>query len=95
MDSFGTEAQFNHKIDGTNKNIYGYHNLNLKQYNTMFRMYILVVVLYLLFVCVCVPSPPCIVCVVLMGSLSPPHHKVDVNVWPTRCSTLTFDHLWF
>jgi len=36
VDSFGTEAQFNHKQDGSTKNIYGFHNLNLKQYNTMF-----------------------------------------------------------
>ena len=37
VDSFGTEAQFNYKTDHTKKNIYGYHGLNLKQYNTMFR----------------------------------------------------------
>lgn len=35
VDSFGTEAQFNTKIDAS-KNLYGYHGLNLKQYNTMF-----------------------------------------------------------
>ena len=39
VDSFGTEAQFNVKTDSHSKNSYGYHGLNLKQYNTMFRKY--------------------------------------------------------
>ncbi|XP_066929864.1 alpha-1,6-mannosylglycoprotein 6-beta-N-acetylglucosaminyltransferase A-like [Clytia hemisphaerica] len=36
VDSFGTEAQFNVKVDSHSKNLYGFHGLNLKQYNTMF-----------------------------------------------------------
>lgn len=39
VDSFGTEAQFNHKATargGKSRNLYGYHDLDLKQYNTMF-----------------------------------------------------------
>ena len=39
VDSFGTEAQFNVKTDSHSKNMFGYHGLNLKQYNTMFRKY--------------------------------------------------------
>ena len=40
MDSFGTEARFNYQLDPKSKNIFGFHQLNLKQYNTMFRKYL-------------------------------------------------------
>jgi len=38
VDSFGTEARFNMKVPGSRmkKNSYGFKQLNLKQYNTMF-----------------------------------------------------------
>ena len=44
MDSFGTEAQFNYnlykeKIAGGSMGPFGRHNLNLQQYQTMFRKY--------------------------------------------------------
>lgn len=44
VDSFGTEAQFNYnlykeKIAGGSMGSYGRHNLNLQQYQTMFRKY--------------------------------------------------------
>lgn len=42
MDSFGTEAQFNfnqykEKVDGGSMGAFGRYNLNLRQFQTMFR----------------------------------------------------------
>ena len=37
VDSFGTEAQFNHLTDKALKTSFGSHDLQLKQFNTMFR----------------------------------------------------------
>ena len=44
LDSFGTEAQFNYagyneKVPGGNMGQWGRHNLNLRQYMTMFRKF--------------------------------------------------------
>lgn len=36
VDSFGTEAQFNHLTDPSLRTAFGSHDLNLKQFNTMF-----------------------------------------------------------
>ena len=45
VDSFGTEAQFNYNlfkenIPGGSMGAYGRHNLDLRQYQTMFREYL-------------------------------------------------------
>ena len=45
VDSFGTEAQFNYansgvKVDGGSMGLFGRHNLNLRQFQTMFREFV-------------------------------------------------------
>ena len=55
MDSFGTEAQFNfnqykEKVDGGSMGAFGRYNLNLRQFQTMFRKIVSVFSLTLYFV---------------------------------------------
>lgn len=52
VDSFGTEARFNMKVPGSRmkKNAYGFKQLDLKQYNTMFRKSLeIIFILFFLF----------------------------------------------